>query len=232
MEQPGSRGHTLDKQKSKVSTIKKILNKNIKLNHHIKFDDQGEVMEGEGSADQTNAGDSDSNDSITPVPISEFESQGKMGLKVGGIQIEEAQKMLKVRDRIDRDFERERIRQAHRGRRLKGKKQSLSEDSGGGDMSLAVVTCGVDEEEEEGSVELGDGRVGRKRKREEEKIEGRKKWKRGRGVDSQNADMVESEAIIKERGRGGRGKKSGGNGIDHGDGLLEDEELAKHLLGF
>ena len=223
VEQPGhktgSGGHDPDKQKSKVSSIKKILNKKIKLNSHVKFDDQGEMLEGEGSASERNATDSD--DSLTSMLTSGSASREEVGRNAGGIRMDEAQEVLKAQDRIDRDFERERVRQVHRGRRLKGKRQGLGDGPRGG--------VG----EDGGSAELGDGQVGRKRKREEViVVQDKRRRKSGegkmrdRGAESQDGEGVESGVTLSR----GRGTKSG-SGTDYEMGLFEDEELAKHLLG-
>lgn len=227
---PDNRGHA---PKSKVSRIKKILNKKMKLNSHIKFDDQEQMLEEESTAEPKNAADGDA-DSITPVPISQYESQGDEGRTVvGGIRIEEAQKKLQTRDRIDRGFEKERIHQVHRERRLKRKKQRVSDgvDNGVRD-GVSLAESGQDDDS---SARLGEGRLGRKRKRKPSEEQGEKRRKGGEEMEKELGEGGGEGGV--EPGRKKRGEEVGswGGGKNLGTNsegeLLDDEELAKHLLG-
>jgi hypothetical protein len=230
-----------------VSSIKKILNKKIKLNSHVKFDDDGELL-GEGTiAEQGDANDSDSGDSITPIPLAQYESQDREEQKtVGGIQIKEAQEKLQVQDRIDRDFEKERIRQLHREKRLKRKRQAVGSDRVGEAVSLEAGQ-GDGEDDESSS------KVGRKRQRKAGGEGVPAKVKRRRGVEHLSGEegvesggrkevvgSVDGEGVVSEALRGkevGSGRKKQKKQkrnkavLETEPELLADEELAKHLLG-
>ncbi len=124
------------KPATKVASLKKLLNKNIKLNSHVKFDEEGDTMEDSSGRysdlrekEETDS-DSELGDSIVPVPISEYET-GLDKVKVGGIKISRAQQKISERDKVDKKLEMQRIKQAHRERRLKKCKRRTQEDTSG-----------------------------------------------------------------------------------------------------
>lgn len=182
------RDHTPLKPVSRVSTVKKFLNKKIKLNTHIRFDEEGEefqVTEHQKQHESVKDSDGESNVtlSITPVPIVEYESLRERGEAVGdvvgGIEISKAQKRIFARDRIDRRTEKERVHQLHRKRRLKGRQPRMAAE-GGDDDGVVLASPG----EEKGGYN--------------------------------HVSVVDQE-------------KSQQSTMDAK--LLDDEELAKHLLG-
>ena len=217
-----SSSKALGKPVSKVSSIKKLLNKKIKLGSHILFDDEeGEVeinsvtnqkerYKGLGDSDD----ESESSDvplSLTPVPIDDYKSCGSGGcdMEVGGIKIQEAQRKIVARDKIDRKLERERIQKAHRERRQKGKKVTRhvcgNAILGGEDGQFSGSS---EEEEEEKIMKRKRKKLGKEEPEEEEKINLGMKRKRKKKLEKKE---LESEEDLPQ--------------------LREDEELAKHLLG-
>ena len=126
------RARTLDKTVSKISSIKKILNKKIKLNSHIRFDEEGTELTKDTSInteiynqlDDDEESDADSNPvgCIVPVPISEYEDEMGRNMCVGGLDIPAAQRRIIASDKNDRKLERARIQRAHQQRRHKNRK--------------------------------------------------------------------------------------------------------------
>lgn len=208
---PESNGHTHARPASKVSSIKKMLNKKLKLNSHIKFDDEGELVEGNEDID---ADDMDASDSNTPMPFAGYDEEVEgEGLRkaVGGIHILEAQRKLRARDTVDRDAEKTRIRRVHRERRWKGKQRGTDDNS--------VTVAELDEVSARPGTEpdgLSEDKVavvlGEKRKREGSG--GKRKKSKGEG-----AELARNKGSGKRLGTGPKVE------------LLDDEELAKHLLG-
>ena len=155
---------------TKVASLKKLINKNIKLNSHIKFDDHGSAVEDSSSSkgrydnleDHEDSGSgSEAGDSITPVPISEYES--KPGdVKVGGIEISRARKKIVARDKVDKKLERQRIQQAHRQRRLKKRKHMVTAEQ---PTSVARLGGGLSDEDEGGGQSSDSEMTGRETKR-------------------------------------------------------------------
>ena len=89
------------KSTTTVSHAKKLINKKLKLNTHIIFD--------EDKNEQTDESDTGE----------------------GGIRIDEAKELIEIQDRVDKKRERERVKELHKTRRLKPKiKQKPKESSG------------------------------------------------------------------------------------------------------
>lgn len=119
------------KPKSKIAVAKKILNKNVKVNTKIVFDDEGEPVTIEGAPlDHTGKPES-SNETLEPVPLSESHKR-----QVGGISVAESRDLMREADLIDRKVERERIRSKHKEQRKKIKKRRREEQGFSG-VSLA-----------------------------------------------------------------------------------------------
>lgn len=119
------------KPKSKIAVAKKILNKNVKVNTKIVFDDEGEPVTIEGvPLDHTGKPES-SNETLEPVPLSESHKR-----QVGGISVAESRDLMREADLIDRKVERERIRSKHKEQRKKIKKRRREEQGFSG-VSLA-----------------------------------------------------------------------------------------------
>ena len=105
-----SSGRKRPKMVTKVELAKKLLNKKIKLNSHIKFDDEEEDIE------------------KSLVEKEECDSSVEVG---GGINVEEARQKMVELDREDKCRERERVRELHtsRKRRLRSKKYESDEET-------------------------------------------------------------------------------------------------------
>ena len=193
---PQSRAPTAGRQRvakpvSKVSSIKKILNKKIKLNSHVKFDEEGEELHIDTPTSDKRYKDIDDDESSDST--------------VGGIQIREAQRKIQARDKIDRKFERERIRALHRERRLKQKKQEKAVDGdggGGGSCPTALLATADSDDDGASSDDEEDDTLHGKRKRRREALGGSKR----RRNEEQLGTNMDPE-------------------------LADDEHLAKHLLG-
>ena len=95
------------KQPSKVGIAKKLVNKKIKLNTHIKFDNGSEDETPPLSLDKESDEESSAS-GIHPVPMEQFK-QGNVK-NVGGINIENVRKVMKLVDKSDRCAERLRVR--------------------------------------------------------------------------------------------------------------------------
>ena len=120
------------KLETRVTSAKRLLHKKIRVNTHIKFEDGApsdskmaeQLDEGSDSDDSGNEGD------ILPIPINEYSVSDSNHLRVGGISIAEAQKLIRKRDRADRVRERERIRTQHRQLRRRVKRVRGEEGEG------------------------------------------------------------------------------------------------------
>lgn len=130
------------KPKSKIAVAKKILNKNVKVNTKIVFDDEGEPVTIEGAPlDHTGEPES-SNETLEPVPLNESHKR-----QVGGISVAESRDLMREADLIDRKVERERIRSKHKEQRKKIKKRRREE------QGVSGVSLAEDEENAEESFE-------------------------------------------------------------------------------
>ena len=148
---------------SKSAHAKKLLNKKIKINQHIKFDEDGEPVDQDSTGnrleypveDESSSSESEDEQALQPVSIDEFE-KSKKRVKIGGIKIDKAKELLRLRDKMDRKRERERIRTAHRERRLKSRqamKVGDGKDKEEGMASEGVRLAGAFSEEEEETEE-------------------------------------------------------------------------------
>ena len=88
------------KSTTRVSQAKKLVNKKLKLNTHIIFDD----------------GDKDNDENSD-----QEEKQVESDTEEGGIDVDEAKELIKIQDKADQKQERERIKEMHKMRRLKTK---------------------------------------------------------------------------------------------------------------
>lgn len=108
------------KKVTRVTSAKKLLHKKIKVNLHIKFDDDGVPIGSEAEKHEVEEEQSEEIDDekcIEPIPLEKYsEAEGS---RVGGISIADAQERIRKRDRADRVRERERIRLQHREMRRK-----------------------------------------------------------------------------------------------------------------
>ena len=185
---------------TRVSSAKRLLHKKIKVNTHIKFDDDG-IAIGSQQVDKEEEEcvqemESGSDKCIEPIPIQTY-SEVKGRRRVGGISVTDARELIQQRDKMDRVRERERIREQHckmrrKHRRVPGKVDK--EERGGG-----VVIGGSGDEDEEGGGDVGSGDDGEE------------------GGGEQPASKRVKLSVHKEERE---------NSAD----LPDDEELALHLL--
>ena len=147
------KGRQVGQQKrvTRVSSAKRLLHKKIKVNSHVKFDDDGIPVGSQQEEDSEDSDDSEEESGdehcIEPVPIQRYsEAEGH---RVGGISIADARDQIRKRDRADRARERKRIRAQHREMRRKWRR--APEGEGGEEQGSGVVVIG-------GSEDSGDER--------------------------------------------------------------------------
>ena len=128
------------KHKTRVSQAKSILNRKIKVNKHITFDENGDPT---GEVVLPKESDSEyeeerGNQPLSLVSLEDMESGSHL---VGGLELEEAKKLVNKRDAADRQRERERVKAKHKLKKKKTiqKKQEMMHSA--------------DNEEEEPTVE-------------------------------------------------------------------------------
>ena len=170
---------------------------------------------------------------MEPVSIDEFE-KSKKRVKIGGIEIEKAKELLRSRDQMDRKRERERIRAAHRERRLKSR-QTLEggyyeyrEDVASEGVRLAGASSSEEESEEHRLSEM----------EEDEPSQTQPQPSVDEG-DSELLSVSDEEEVqqkrqkidrtIESKKRSKRKHKQLGADPEPAS-LVEDEELALHLL--
>lgn len=143
------------KLKTKVAAAKKLLNKNVKLNTKIVFDEEGEPLKTEGVP---LAHDPEpSNQELEPVPLAEINK-----LQVGGISVEESRDLMREADLIDRGVERERIKSKHKEQRRKMKKRRHEEQ---GLPGVSLAAGGENEDDVDNSDEEQQPTRSKKKKR-------------------------------------------------------------------
>ena len=143
---------TLSKVPTKVTVAKKLLNKKIQLNTHVKFD--ADQSDSELSGDENDLVSSTvSEESMTPLEIDHYQSTASSMHTFGGIEMSKARESLQASDRMDRARERERVKAIHR--ELKRKGNPLEKVSS---QSLAVLRLpsdsGSESEGEEATLGL------------------------------------------------------------------------------
>ena len=119
---------------------KNVLHKKIKVNKHIKFDEEGnplqeDIQYPDLKENQESDDDLIPAESIKPIPIYELSESNKE--QIGGISIEKAQRKLKSRDPIDRKRERQRIKIKHLEKKEKAKRQKFGEEGDAHPVVLA-----------------------------------------------------------------------------------------------
>ena len=207
----------LDKKPlTKVAMAKRLLHKGIRVNKHVTFDDEGVGSEVAMATSETAMGYPSESDeeteeareefsmaeAIAPIPIDELDESAE----VGGISIAAAQKLLNSRDRFDRRAERERIRAKHRESRVKERQGRVKVKD--------VTSVRFEEKEEEEGAGVED------EEEEEAPTTKRQKLVPARGNGRRSRQKRSEEEIEDDSSDDGRG----------GEGLLDDEELALHLL--
>lgn len=106
----------MSKVPTKVTVAKKLLNKKIKVNTHIKFDgklDHGDCGTSNGKLDNSIIGKK------SIALVCQETHQSGMEQESSGIKLEEARISLQASDDVDQKRERERVRATHRERRRK-----------------------------------------------------------------------------------------------------------------
>ena len=230
---------------SKSARAKKLLNKKIRINQHVKFDEDGEPVDQdstghkleyskeEESSSNSSSSESDGEQALEPVSIDEFE-KSKKGVKIGGIEIEKVKELLRSRDQMDRKRERERIRAAHRERRLKSRQMmeggydEYREEVAGEGVRLAGASSSEEESEEHRLSEM----------EEEEQSQTQPQP----SVNEEDSELLSSsdekevrpkrqklDRSIESKKRSKRKHKQLGADPEPAS-LVEDEELALHLL--
>ena len=226
---------------SKSAHAKKLLNKKIKINQHIKFDEDEEPIDHNSPGDKVNYPDEEENNSdslesedeqaLQPVPLDEFE-RSKKRVKVGGIKIEKAKELLHSRDKLDRKRERERIRSAHRERRLKFRQavkgdREREESMANEGVRLAGASSSEDETEEQLPSEMEEG----EQNHTQSQLSLTEKYGEALSSDEEEAQRKRQklDKSLKSKKKSKRKHKQLGAEQEPAS-LLEDEELALHLL--
>ena len=199
-----SSSRTVSKSTSRVALAKKLLHKKIKVNTHIKFDEGGDPLQKDlqypDSEENQDSDDKVPADSINPVSIDRLSNWEQ----IGGISIEEAQRNIQSRDRIDRKRERQRIKAKHSEKKEKRRRQKLDlmgqESSKGHDAVLASPEP---------------------------------EWQESSGEEEEDQIYIESEDSSEEEvdvPTPKRRKRSSGWKTNQQSDLAQDEDLALHLL--
>ena len=105
------------KKTTKFTSAKRLLHKKIKVNTHIKFDEEGLPVGGGIGIEEEE--EEDDIKYSAPIPIEQHQSGGR---GVGGIDIDHAREVIQERDGAERMRERERVRTLHREMRRKRKR--------------------------------------------------------------------------------------------------------------
>ncbi|XP_067051491.1 probable ATP-dependent RNA helicase DDX10 [Acropora muricata] len=129
--------------KTRVALAKKQLNKGVKLNTKVVFNDEGEPLTTVGPPLDFTGEHKVSNEALEPVPLAEMSKR-----PVGGISVEESRDLMQEADLVDRKVERERIRNKHKEQKLKIKKRQREEQSLAEGDEDEEETHDSDEEEE------------------------------------------------------------------------------------
>ena len=134
------------KKRTRVTSAKTLLHKKIKVNTHVKFDDDGvPIGSQQEECEDKDSVESDDEQCSEPVPIQRYlEAEG---CRVGGISITDAQEMICKRDRADRVRERERIRLQHREMRRKQRKAPEREGQGEEERTTRLVVISEGDKE-------------------------------------------------------------------------------------
>lgn len=132
--------------KTRIALAKKQLNKGVKLNTKVVFNDEGEPLTTVGPPLDFTGEHKVSNEALEPVPLAEMSKR-----PVGGISVEESRDLMEEADLVDRKVERERIRNKHKEQKLKIKKRQREEQSLTEGDEDDEETHDSDEEEESGS---------------------------------------------------------------------------------
>ncbi|XP_029187042.2 probable ATP-dependent RNA helicase DDX10 [Acropora millepora] len=114
----------IKRPKTRVALAKKQLNKGVKLNTKVVFNDEGEPLTTVGPPLDFTGEHKVSNEALEPVPLAEMSKR-----PVGGISVEESRDLMQEADLVDRKVERERIRNKHKEQKLKIKKRQREEQS-------------------------------------------------------------------------------------------------------
>ena len=235
-----SKSSSVKKVISKSAHAKKLLNKKIRINQHIKFDEDGEPADQDSTGDKvkypneeensnnSSSSESDDEQSLQPISIDEFERSTKR-VKIGGIKIKKAKELLRSRDKMDRKRERERIRSAHRERRLKSRQAMKDGEEGvvSEGVRLVGASSSEDETEEQLLSELEEGEQSPSQSRlsptevDNELLSS--------DEEEMQQKRLKLDKCMKSKKRSVRKHKQLGTEPELAS-LMEDEELALHLL--
>lgn len=152
-----------EKKTTKFTIAKRLLHKKIKVNTHIKFDEEGLPVGGGMGTEEEEKG-AEEVEYSAPIPIEQYQSGGR-GSGVGRIDIDRAREVIQKRDRAERTRERERVRTLHREMRRKRKRvgrESVGEEEGAERGAVLDVSGSVETGNEE-DVETADEQFYHKR---------------------------------------------------------------------
>jgi len=125
---------------SKAAIARKLLNKNIKINTKIRFDDEGQA-----SGDVDVAADSEeANTNLQPVSLAEAH-------QAGGIDIGSTQEEMRARDAEDRTRERSKVKKKHREARKK--EREVRKAAAVGESSVTCALPSDDDEDEDHGID-------------------------------------------------------------------------------
>lgn len=211
---------------SKVAQAKKLVRKNIKMNTKIVFDEEGGVDKVEGAV-KNEAGEN-----IQPDSASD-----ESGNEEGGINIEEAQLEMKERDRADKKRTRLAIKQRHREERMKEKELRREEMRGKGSVIPAATLAGANNDE--GEVDFNDitNRLLDSVSSESESEKAKDVYKPSDSEEEVKKPPAKKKRLDKKQKKKSSSKlflsESVDQQLESKDNLelVEDEELALHLLG-
>ncbi|XP_075226669.1 putative ATP-dependent RNA helicase DDX10 [Lycorma delicatula] len=213
---------TKKKPLTKAAIAKRILKKNIVANKRLVFTEEGEAIENKFKQKVTELGKK-----------YEEECEG------GGISIEEAKKVLREEDKIDKQLFKERIKMKHKEERLKLKKLRKGSDSDEDEsdhLSEEFEQNDDNDNEDESGSETGSSESSQLRVHSDED-EDTGASEEGEN-DSDDDDSILSKNDTVSRNSSRKGKKRKPDNIKNNNkrlksdrsSLLQDEELALKLL--
>lgn len=201
---------------TKAAVAKRLINKGIRVNTHITFDDEGVGSGYSSESDEVSEEEGETSPAVAPIPMDELNEATEK--KVGGISLMVAQKLLHSRDQFDRQVEQERLRAKRRERREKARRgRTLAMERRG--VMLGKGEAKEGEEEGGGEDSSDDSTDIQEISVDETPGTKRQKLMMAHGSGKRRQRRTEEEEEEEELSADER-KES----------LLQDEELALHLL--
>ena len=142
-----------EKRITKFTTARKILNKKIRVNTHIKFDEEGIPLreEKESELEEDEEVITEDSGTIEPIHLQKYAESKESKEKVSGISIEDAQETIRKRDRKDRIKEKERVKGLHW--KMKRKQRRVDRE-GESEVGVRLTLNGGDNKSEEEDSEV------------------------------------------------------------------------------